>query len=70
MNFWTLLEDGAWFLAAVVAAWMLFDAYRIGRDYDEEFLVHTIEDLDDDIGWQRVDSRVDTRVDDVERPHS
>lgn len=53
MNFWTLFENGAWVLSAFVAGWLLYDAYRVGRDYDEEFLVHTIEDLGEDAAWQQ-----------------
>lgn len=66
MNFWSLLEDGAWVLAALVASWMLYDAYRVGRDYDEEFLVHTIEDLAEDAAWQQ--GAIES--DDIERPRS
>jgi hypothetical protein len=52
VTIWTLFEYGAWVLSALVASWLLYDAYRIGRDYDEEFLVHTIEDLGEDAQWQ------------------
>ncbi|CAM5742883.1 hypothetical protein MAUB1S_03598 [Mycolicibacterium aubagnense] len=52
MNFWTLLENAAWVLSALVASWLLYDAYRVGRDYDEDFLVHTVEDLGEDAEWQ------------------
>ena len=53
MNFWTIAEYGAWVLSALVACWLLYDAYRVGRDYDEDFLVHTVEDLGEDAEWQR-----------------
>ncbi|ART67758.1 hypothetical protein BTO20_03400 [Mycobacterium dioxanotrophicus] len=66
MNFWTLFEYGAWVLAALVAAWMLFDAYKVSRDYDEEFLVHTIEDLGEDAQWQHSSDESD----DIERRQS
>lgn len=66
MNFWTLFENGAWVVAALVAIWLLYDAYRVGRDYDEEFLVHTIEDLGEDAEWQQAADGSD----DVERPQS
>jgi hypothetical protein len=66
MNFWTLFEYGAWVLAALIAGFLLYDAYRVGRDYDEEFLTHTIEDLGEDAEWQQEINKPD----DVERPHS
>ena len=66
MNFWTLFEYGAWVLSALVASWLLFDAYRVSRDYDEEFLVHTIEDLGEDAAWQQAPADSD----DAERPRS
>ncbi len=66
MSFWTLFENGAWVLAALVAGWMLYDAYRVGRDYDEEFLVHTMEDLGEDAAWQHEADALDDR----ERPRS
>lgn len=66
MNFWTLFENGAWVLSALVAGWLLYDAYRVGRDYDEEFLVHTIEDLGEDAAWQHAAGGSD----DIERPQS
>lgn len=66
MSFWTLFEYGAWVMSAVVAGWLLYDAHRVGRDYDEEFLVHTIEDLGEDAAWQHEA----VGSDDIERPHS
>lgn len=52
MTVWNLLEVSAWVLSALIAAWLLYDAYRTGRDFDEEFLVHTMEDLGEDSEWQ------------------
>ncbi len=66
MNFWTLFEYGAWLLAALIACWLLYDAYRVGRDYDEEFLVHTIEDFGEDAAWQHEADGSE----DMERPRS
>lgn len=53
MNGWQLLEVVAWALSAVVAVWLLRDAYRTGRDHDEDFLVHTMEDLGEESDWQQ-----------------
>lgn len=53
MNGWQFLEYAAWALSAVVAVWLLLDAYRTGRDHDEDFLVHTMEDLGEESAWQQ-----------------
>lgn len=45
MTIWELTEYAAWVLSALIAAYLLGDAVRISRHYDEEFLVHTLEDL-------------------------
>lgn len=52
MTIWSMLEIAAWVLSALVAAWLLTDAFRTGRRFDEEFLVHTMEDLGEDAEWQ------------------
>lgn len=52
MTVWELFEDAAWVLSAMITAWLLHDAYRTGREYDEDFLVHTMEDLGEDSEWQ------------------
>jgi hypothetical protein len=52
MTVWDLLQAAAWVLSALLAVWLLHDAYRTGRDYDEEFLVHTMEDLGEESQWQ------------------
>jgi hypothetical protein len=66
MDFWSLFEDGAWVLSALIAGWLLYDAFRVGRDYDEEFLVHTIEDFGEDADWQQEAGNSN----DMERPQS
>lgn len=52
MTVWELLQNAAWVLSALIAGWLLHDAYRTGRDFDEEFLVHTMEDLGEESEWQ------------------
>lgn len=47
MTIWDLFEWGAWALSALIAAWLVLDAIRVSRRYDEDFLTHTIEDLGD-----------------------
>lgn len=43
----TILEGAAWVISAVLAAWMVFDAVRLSREYDEEFLTTSIEGTDE-----------------------
>jgi len=61
VSFWTLFEYGAWVVAALVAAWLLYDAFRVGRDYDEDFLIHTVEDLGEEADWMQVSDDSDER---------
>lgn len=42
-----VLEWAAWIISAVLGGWMLYDAYRTGRSYDEEFLTTSVEGIDD-----------------------
>jgi hypothetical protein len=43
----TILEWAAWIISAVLLAWMLFDAVRVSRNYDEEFLTTSVEGTDE-----------------------
>lgn len=40
---WTLLEYAAWAASAVLLLWMVMDAVRIGRDFDEDVLLSSRE---------------------------
>jgi hypothetical protein len=42
-----ILEIAAWVISAALAAWMLLDAFRVSRDYDEEFLTTSVEGTDE-----------------------
>jgi hypothetical protein len=42
-----ILEWAAWIISAGLGAWMLFDAIRTGRRYDEEFLTTSVEGTDE-----------------------
>jgi hypothetical protein len=47
MNLWKLLEYASWIGSALILAWMLLDAIRVGREYDEEFLLSSQEGVDE-----------------------
>jgi len=42
-----ILEWAAWIISAGLGGWMLLDAFRVGRTYDEEFLTTSVEGIDD-----------------------
>lgn len=42
----TLLEYAAWIISAVLVAWMLFDAFKVSREYPEDYLLSRV-DIDD-----------------------
>jgi hypothetical protein len=43
MGIWTLLEYAAWAASAALLLWMVLDAARVGRDYDEDVLLSSRE---------------------------
>ncbi len=45
--FWTLLTYAAWGISAVIIIYLLTDAFRIGREYDEDMLVSSREGADE-----------------------
>ncbi len=47
MFFWQLATWVAWGLSALILGWMLLDLVRVGREYDEEFLLSAREGSDD-----------------------
>lgn len=44
---WIILEYGAWAISAVLLLWMLADAARINREYDEDTLLSSREGIDE-----------------------
>jgi hypothetical protein len=42
-----ILEWAAWIISAGLGGWMLLDAFRVGRAYDEEFLTTSVEGIDE-----------------------
>jgi hypothetical protein len=43
MDFWDLLSYAAWAVAVALFLWMLVDAWRVGREFDEDFLLSSRE---------------------------
>lgn len=42
-----VLEIAAWVISAGLGAWMVIDAIRVSREYDEEFLTTSVEGVDE-----------------------
>ena len=42
-----ILEWSAWIISAGLGAWMVYDAIKVSREYDEEFLTTSIEGTDE-----------------------
>ena len=47
MDFWTIASDAAWVISAAIFLWMLWDAFAVGRRYDEELLQSSREGVDE-----------------------
>jgi hypothetical protein len=59
MDFWDILTYGAWGLSALLLLWMVADAIKVNREYDENLLMSSREGVDDlfDDGTVRQDGR-------------
>lgn len=47
MDFWTIASYAAWIISAAIFLWMLWDAFMVGRRYDEELLQSSREGVDE-----------------------
>ena len=47
MNFWTIASYAAWVISALIFLWMLWDAFLVGRKFDEELLQSSREGVDE-----------------------
>ncbi|MBX9629804.1 MAG: hypothetical protein K2X67_04710 [Burkholderiales bacterium] len=43
MDAWDLLSYAAWAVSALLFIWMLADAWGVGRNFDEDFLLSSRE---------------------------
>ena len=46
MGFWTIASYAAWIVSALIFLWMLWDAIKVGREYDEDLLQSSREGVD------------------------
>lgn len=44
---WVMLEYAAWAVSAVLLLWMLADAARVNREFDEDTLLSSREGVDE-----------------------
>jgi hypothetical protein len=42
-----VLEYAAWAISIALGGWMVFDAVKVSREYDEEFLTTSVEGTDE-----------------------
>jgi hypothetical protein len=42
-----ILEWSAWIISAGLGTWMLYDAIKVSREYDEEFITTSVEGTDE-----------------------
>ena len=47
MDLWDILSYAAWGLAAYLLLWVLLDAFRVSREYDEDLLLSSREGADE-----------------------
>jgi hypothetical protein len=47
MNVWQILEYVAWALSAIMLAWMVLDAVKVGQQVSEEQLLSSKEGVDE-----------------------
>jgi hypothetical protein len=47
MDFWDILQYASWAVAALLLLWMLFDAFKVSRQYGEDVLTSSQEGIDE-----------------------
>jgi hypothetical protein len=47
MDIWDLLSAAAWAISALLLLWMVVDAWRVGRTYDDSLLLSSQEGVDE-----------------------
>ncbi len=47
MDFWTIASYAAWIISALIFLWMVWDAFLVGRKFDEELLQSSREGVDE-----------------------
>ena len=49
MNVVRLLEYAAWAISAALVIWMVLDAVRVSRDYDEDYLLSRADEFEPEV---------------------
>jgi hypothetical protein len=47
MDFWDIFELFAWAVSAILFMWMLTDAVRVNREFNEDLLLSSREGIDE-----------------------
>jgi hypothetical protein len=47
MDFWDILQYGAWAAAGLLVLWMVFDAIKVSKQFDEDVLTSSQEGIDE-----------------------
>lgn len=47
MDFWDILQYGAWVAAGLLVLWMVLDAARVSRRFSEDILTSSQEGIDE-----------------------
>jgi hypothetical protein len=61
MDLWAALNYGAWTASATLLLWMIVDAVRVGRAFDEEVLLSSEEGHDELLRAETTTVREDRR---------
>jgi len=61
MDLWTILNAGAWTISATLLSWMIVDAVRVGRAFDEAVLLSSEEGHDELLRDETMSFREDSR---------
>lgn len=47
MDFWDIFSYAAWIISAALLLWIVVDAIKVSKDYDEAFLLSSREGTDE-----------------------
>jgi hypothetical protein len=47
MDFWDILQYGAWLVAGLLVLWMVIDATRVSKRFSEDVLTSSQEGIDE-----------------------
>jgi len=44
MSFWDIASYAAWGISGLILTFLLFDAFRVSKEYDEDLMMHSIDE--------------------------